>query len=347
MKRILIIGPAPTRIGGVSIHITRLAWLLRNEYSFDYIDEARGKVEGFYNFRCLNLIPYFKKVKHADIVHIHSAVFVFRVFHILVAKFLLRKPVCVSIHHDLSVEGHIGFTRRLLKCCNCAILDSQDIYDSVFVQKSRCEYKLMPAFLPPIVETEDELPSDIVIWLKEVRKDPQSILMCSSSSNIKDYNGADLYGNDMSIDAVRILNSKLKNKTFYLLLIVHNSENSPDKLRLYEETIARQSPDNILLVKKPISFLRVMKEADVVLRPTNTDGDSITIREALYFSKATVASDCAVRPEGTTVFKTRDINDFCEKILLSISNKDNRDSQSIDYKTFYKGCYEDYCGIRK
>lgn len=347
MKTVLIIGPAPTRIGGVSTHITRLAWLLKDNYHFDYIDEARGKVAGYYNCRSIHFMTYLKKMKKADMVHIHSAVFILRFFHIIVAKLIFRKPVCVSIHHDLRVEGFIGITKRLLKICDCAVLDSQQIYDSIYESKVKCSYKMMPAFLPPIEELEDELPEEIVTWIQNVRSDSSAVLMCSSSSNINDYNGVDLYGNDMSIDSVRLLNERNNGKTFYLLMIIHRSENNPARLKEYQEKIAKESNDNIFLITKPASFVRIMKLSDVVLRPTNTDGDSITIREALFYGKATVASDCVERPEGTYVFKTRDLQDYCDKIVQSIDGNREIVRIPVDYKAFYINCYEKNSSSRK
>lgn len=347
MKTVLIIGPAPTRIGGVSTHITRLAWLLKDNYRFDYIDEARGKVEGYYNCRSIHFLTYLKKLKKADVVHIHSAVFILRVFHIFMAKFLFRKRVCVSIHHDLKVEGHIGSTKSFLSRCDCAVLDSQQIFDSVYERNAKCSYKMMPAFLPPIEELEDELPEEIVAWIQKVRSESSAILMCSSSSNINDYNGVDLYGNDMSIDSIRLLNERNNGKTFYLLMIIHRSENNPIRLKEYQDKIAKESIEKILLITKPASFVRIMKASDVVLRPTNTDGDSITIREALYYGKATVASDCSERPEGTYVFKTRDLQDYCNKIELAIEGNKEIVKQPLDYKAFYINCYEKDSSSRK
>lgn len=348
MKRILFIGPAPTRIGGVAIHIQRLSWLLRDQFLFDYIDEARGREIGYYNIRSLNLLHYFQKIWKADIVHIHSGVFILRILHIFFAKFLLRKVVVVSVHHDLAVEGKIGITRYLLKHCNCAILDSQKIYDSVFVNNSRCIYRMMPAFLPPIVEKENPLPDLVETWIKNVRKDTKSVLMCSSSYSIGEYNGVDLYGNDMSLDAVQKLNEQQDNRHFYLLMLLHNSDKNPDTLKNYQDKVEHDLKDNVLLETTPMSFVKIMKASDIVLRPTNTDGDSITVREALYFGKAMVASDCAERPEGAIVFKTRNLHDYCDKILYSIEKKENEEKRvPFDYKSFYKECYENSCGIRK
>ncbi len=339
-KKVLIIGPAPTRIGGVSIHIQRLSWLLRHQYDFDYIDEARGKMDGYYNVRGLNFYTYLNKIWHTDIVHVHSGVFILRLFHILIAKILLRKETVVSVHHDLAVEGRIGVTRFLLKYCNCAILDSQKIFDTVYLNNAKCRYKMMPAFLPPIEEKEEPLPQEIVTWINGIRQDKNAVLMCSSSYSIGDYNGVDLYGNDMSLEAVRILNEENSEKTFYLLMILHNSDKNPETLKNYQDKIALELSDRVKLVTTPMSFINVMKLSDVVLRPTNTDGDSITVREALFLSKTIVASDCAVRPEGTVVFKTRDVRDYCDKILYSINQRDNNIKQPFDYKSFYTECYE-------
>lgn len=348
MKRVIFIGPAPNRIGGVSIHIQRLTWLLRDQYTFDFVDEARGRLEGYYNIRSFDFFTYIKKIRQADIIHVHSGVFILRFFHILVARFLLRKPVVVSIHHDLAVEGKIGVTRYLLKHCDCAILDSQKIYDTVFVNSSRCIYRMMPAFLPPIEEREEPLPDTVKNWIDNVRKDQYSVLMCSSCSGIGEYKGVDLYGNDMSLEAVKILNEQQNDRHFYLIMLLHNSDKNPDTLKKYQDKVETELKDRVLLETTPMSFVKVMKDSDIVLRPTNTDGDSITVREALYFGKGMVASDCAVRPEGTVVFKTRDLQDYCDKILLSIEKKENEELKApFDYKSFYKECYENSCGFRK
>lgn len=347
MKEVLIIGPSPDRIGGVSTHISRLTSLLSNQYEFDYIDEGRGKRREYYNLRKGNIFTYFKKIRNADIVHIHSGVFLLRFLHILFSRLLFRKYVVVSIHHDLAVEGHVSLTRSLLAKCNCAILDSNSIYDSVIQQGVRCSYEIMPAFLPPLEDKEEELPDNVKKWIIRVKQAPESVLMCSSSYSIGDYNGYDLYGNDMSIEAIRELNGKMTGKSFYLLMIVHNSENNPEKLKYYENKISEVGDGRILLLTSPVSFINVMKESDVVLRPTNTDGDSITIREALFFSKAIVASDCAKRPEGTFVFKTRDMDDFCNKILMAVQGNQNNSIKDVDYQSFYIRCYENDSSSRK
>ena len=47
--------------------------------------------------------------------------------------------------------------------------------------------------------------------------------------------------------------------------------------------------------------LAVIREADVFVRPTSSDGDSVSVREALTLGVPCVATDVAVRPPGTTL----------------------------------------------
>jgi hypothetical protein len=61
----------------------------------------------------------------------------------------------------------------------------------------------------------------------------------------------------------------------------------------------------------------------MVIRPTNTDGDSLTIREGLYLNKIVLASDVVQRPEGTKLFKTRNAMDLFEQMKLLIIQKKN------------------------
>ena len=56
------------------------------------------------------------------------------------------------------------------------------------------------------------------------------------------------------------------------------------------------------------------------MRPTNTDGDANSLREALYFEVSSIASDAAARPDGTILFKNRDANDFISKVKHILDN---------------------------
>jgi hypothetical protein len=78
-----------------------------------------------------------------------------------------------------------------------------------------------------------------------------------------------------------------------------------------------------LLIHEKISFVQLITQCDIVLRTTNTDGDSLTIREALYLKKPVLSSDAVKRPTGTHLFITRDqadLNFELKKMVESIQN---------------------------
>lgn len=57
-------------------------------------------------------------------------------------------------------------------------------------------------------------------------------------------------------------------------------------------------------------FLPVLAEATVFIRPTATDGDANSIREALSLGVPVIASDVVSRPKGCRLHENRNIDDL-------------------------------------
>ena len=66
----------------------------------------------------------------------------------------------------------------------------------------------------------------------------------------------------------------------------------------------------------------LMRRADLLVRPTTTDGDANSVREALWVGLPVVASDCVARPEGTIPHRTGDVDDLAERTLETLSDLD-------------------------
>jgi glycosyltransferase involved in cell wall biosynthesis len=60
--------------------------------------------------------------------------------------------------------------------------------------------------------------------------------------------------------------------------------------------------------------LSLLQRADVIVRSTFSDGDAITIREALALRVPVVASDTAFRPPGVILFRKGDAPDLLDKL---------------------------------
>jgi glycosyltransferase involved in cell wall biosynthesis len=79
--------------------------------------------------------------------------------------------------------------------------------------------------------------------------------------------------------------------------------------------------NEMLFVGNYIDFSSLIKRSNVVVRPTRSDGDALTVRESLHFDTPIIASDCSVRPKGTILFNTGDEKDLMNKIYSVYQNQ--------------------------
>ena len=58
-----------------------------------------------------------------------------------------------------------------------------------------------------------------------------------------------------------------------------------------------------------------MWDHDIVyLRPSRTDGDAVSVREALGAGRPVIASDAVTRPEGVKLVRGHDVANWCDAI---------------------------------
>jgi hypothetical protein len=65
----------------------------------------------------------------------------------------------------------------------------------------------------------------------------------------------------------------------------------------------------------------------VVVRATRTEGDALSVREALHAEVAVVASDVVDRPPGTVTFSTDDTVDLCHALRHVLDTPRTRKQQ--------------------
>ena len=66
----------------------------------------------------------------------------------------------------------------------------------------------------------------------------------------------------------------------------------------------------------------VIAKSHVFLRPTRSDGFSISLAESLYLGVPAIASDVRPRPQGTIVFKNGNADDFYIQVKKTLENLD-------------------------
>lgn len=113
----------------------------------------------------------------------------------------------------------------------------------------------------------------------------------------------DTYGVDFVYKSLDLLRSKFN--SFKVILVDPNSSCS-------EHAIVTDS--NVIHYNHAVDFDSFLKSADIYIRPTCKDGNSVAINEALMVGCDVLASDVVDRPVGVHLYKWRDQCDFVNRI---------------------------------
>ncbi len=325
--RLLLVGPFPEPIGGISVHLRRLrTWLQTQGIPVDLIDEARCRKQEIYNLRSLRFLSYLRHVSRCNVAHIHSSIHLFRIVHILACR-LLGLRVIVTIHAWPWKGGTVGMNRLFLRLAHQVIAVSQEIEDNLQLRHCR----VLPAFLPP-VECGQNLPGEITAFVERSRR-RGCHLLCANACQLDKYLGQDLYGLDLCVELMDLLTHRSDAKVAFVFVVSRDATGNKLYLEAQEQIRRRNLESQFCLYNKPVDFVTLMKQCDLVLRPTNTDGDAVTIREALYCGLPVVASDAVQRPPGTILFRNRDVHDLMGRTLGVLERGIHRASASIPANT--------------
>lgn len=349
-RTLLIAGPLPPPKGGVSVHIDRLMALVRGAgFAVELIDESPVRKPNVFNVRGLNVFRYLGRFLRSDIVHVHSSVDVFRLSHVVTA-WLLRRPVVITLHSWrprgwLSRRLHRWAFRRALR----VIAVSQRIADEILAELTSEQQALSdwiavrPAFIPPHLDRESALPAHLGDWITQQRLAERHII-ASNAYQLDQFEDNDIYGTDLCISMMHTLVYQQR-MPVALIFNVASLAKGKDTFSKYQRLIKElKLEQHVLLINEPdLSFVRLLDETDLSVRATNTDGDALSIREALFLAKPVIASDVAVRPEGTHIFQNRNVTSFVsttQKVVDALMRGDTAPAlDTDDSEQFYLQLY--------
>ena len=306
-------GPFPPPLGGVSVYIYRLSKLLPED---EYVDSGRVGRIGF--------IWLLLSRKRNFVIHC----FLWK--HIITAWLITRftsGTFSIVIHGEETYFPHT-WKWSLIKR---ALVSAQWI-QLVNVELKEYLIKLLPdcnansfvkhAFLPPPEEDESSILltyDDAVFSFLEAHNP----VLVANAFQLADWNGTDLYGLDMCVERVNRLKGDYPG--IGLLFALANDKFRPEYFAEIKHRIREyQLEGRIYFLTGQRELWPIMKKADLMIRPTCTDGYGISIAEALFFDCPAIASDVCPRPEGAVLFKNRDMDDFEQKTreLLERHNAD-------------------------
>jgi glycosyltransferase involved in cell wall biosynthesis len=348
--KILQIGPI-SYVGGVSVHIDRLCYLFKSNsdnFTIKFVDESpliHSKKDVINIRRIGDSIKFLKAILNSDIIHIHSVHWIIRIFNIACVV-MLNKPFIVTLHSFRITGIKKTITLLLLRNAKLVIAVSKEIEEVIHSDKIITIVK--EAFIPPQIENEISLPLEIEKRI-DIEKS-NKVLICANAFRLTPYAGGELYGLDQCIDvALKAKKNNLKILIIFVIGTIRNNDNL--YLTLLNKFKEFELAEYLWIIPFQVSFINIIKNCSIVLRPTLSDGDALTIREALFLNKFVIASDVVNRPLGTLLYKTGNSNDLYEKIIECLNNNFQLDKMPSfdmnDYFNFYEKLYKTCNNSRK
>jgi glycosyltransferase involved in cell wall biosynthesis len=337
-------------IGGVSIHLSRLLLrlnslgLLDNAYNSIFIQNKILKynnkklnsksINEVYNsdnlprlyfirslrFNHLTILYWFFKFVVNDtsrIFHFHNHLEYYYI--IILIKKILKKNVVITIHDQMQIERIKQRPDFLL----FKILCKQETIKWIAVNKN-IKFQLtsigtnpsnifvIPAYLK---NTENgTLPEDLLKFTNY-----HFPIVSTYAVSTSKFNEQDLYGIDLSLDLLRKLILKFPN--LGLVICIPGIKDVIQMTNYYNFIKNNKLEKNVYFQLQGLSnAYPLWRTSNIFLRLTNTDGDSLSVREALECGCTVIASDIVERPIGCVIFKNRDIEDLTLKALSTLSN---------------------------
>lgn len=316
---IVQVGPYPEPMGGISIYIKRMKQYLDvKEIPNEVWDlsNINKNIQDVINIK-FRYVPFkYLFRRDIDIIHFNICGISYKLYIGLFNRLFFKKRKKILTIHG---ESKDLFTKNNL------VVSSLNSFDAIICVKSGDKEYLykkginkplyeIPAFIFPSLDDESRaIPQYILKFINS-----KNFIISANASSIQFYDNEDLYGIDMCINLIEKLNRNGENIGMIFCIPVINNTAYFNKLKSIIES--KKIKSKFLFVNEKKEIYPIIKRSHIFLRPTNTDGDAVSIREALHYKIPTIASDVVTRPKETILFKTRDLDDLYNKTVTVIEN---------------------------
>jgi glycosyltransferase involved in cell wall biosynthesis len=325
--KIAVLGPCPPPLGGVSVHIQRVIDVLRRQknqvYHFDTTVEYRYRYFPYYLAR----LAYWLFEHRPHVVHYHT---LYLSNNLAEIKLLVRLKKILGytltfVEHDCRhmYERSVRFKNTY----NC-ILQSVDhlvLIGSLTYKSYKDAQFMLPqstsveaAFLPPNEKTESCIlatyPTSLHAFVYN-----HSPLILGNAFQLSHVQGRDLYGVDLCLQMLAEIVLDYPRVGFILALAQIGDVHYFRQLCFFAHKM--HIADKIYILSNQKELWPLMKKVDLFVRPTRSDGASVSVQEALYFGVPAVVSDVCVRPARAILFENQNVKDFITKVRYALASK--------------------------
>lgn len=334
-SRVVIIGPYPPPLGGISVHIERVMHKLQqqNNQVFHFHNDR------LYKFRWLRFLP-FKLVTYLLyflyfffwLLYKYPAYVVYHTMYSKLALVELGIINCVQLICGFKVivvdhnARHIYMRGKIWKYIFnyyaqlIHVIPIGDVtyktYKAGGIQLH--DYSIESPFLPPNVNAENSIlatyPQELVSFLQQ-----HVPIIGMNASRIVLWQHKDLYGIDQAIEMLNIMC-----KTYPQIGMVIAIAQIGDEYHFHK--ILKQIQmydliDHIFILSGNRELWPLLKMVDVFVRPTCADTFGISVAESLWLGTPAIASNVCTRPEGTILYQQGDVDDLVQRIDAVLKEK--------------------------
>ena len=306
----IVVGRYPPPLGGVSVFVKRKFTSLKASgcRAVDFNDK----------FWLLKLLALALKDNHVFLLNTTRLpiLFIFMFFGLL--------PKTIIYDHNSSRRLWGKYFYRLIYLFFCSRVRSIRVVHKHLIYKYEefgvnNNIEVESPFIPPDYAGRNEIisayPSSVTHFMNDTSY--YRVIFAISRFNLDD-RGCDIYGLRNAINLMESVVELNKNYRFMLAFGEFNRKNIPSDVINKINKLTEKN--NLVLLCGQKDLWPVYECADLFLRLTSTDGESVSILEALHFGCIVLASDVVPRPAGVFLYKYGNDDDLAS-VFMKISTK--------------------------
>lgn len=290
-ETIYFIAALPMPIGGVTVYNQRKLSVLKNEYNVIHLGTNKSNLINF-----LFIIIFSKKE-----VIISSMNFIL----IFLNFFSLNRHVTFIDHNASRYFNSLNFLTRLIykfslnKAKKIVIVDDY-LKNNYKIFGNKLNFKVESAFIPPVVSDIDNIIKKYPIEIRNLKY--RNCVIASISKPYLNVDGEDVYNSELILECFEKLALSYRDVYFVVgLSDVSRDSKYAEKILDKAENLSLNNK-NIFILKNGTELWPLFEKGLIYFRPTLTDGDSITLREAIHFGCKSLVSDVVPRPKEAILF---------------------------------------------